>query len=105
MERGTGGRPQVVVEEKAAEAKMVGARVPVGARAPSQELHRVVVLVVVLAEEAVAQVEDSQASEVEMMMTTMMTLTNVGRQEMGVNHQGRPWLVKSHASKAQLTPS
>ena len=29
-----GGRPQVVVEEKAAEAKMVGARVPVGVRGP-----------------------------------------------------------------------
>ena len=76
MERGTGGRPQVVVEAKAAEAKMVGARVPVGARAPSQELRRavVVVLVVALAEEAVAQVEDSQASEVKT-MTMMMTLT------------------------------
>ena len=93
----------MVVEEKAAEAKMVGARVPVGARAPSQELHRVVVLVVVLAEEAVAQVEDSQASEVETMMM-MMTLTNVGRREMGVNHQSHPWLIESHASKAQLTP-
>ena len=42
MERGTGGRPQVVVEAKAAEAKMVGARVAVGVRAPSQELCRVV---------------------------------------------------------------
>ena len=94
----------MVVEEKAAEAKMVGARVAVGVWAPSQELRRVVVvvLVVVLAEEAVAQVEDSQASEVKM-TTMMMTLTNAGRQEMGVDRQGHPWLIKSHASKARLT--
>ena len=93
----------MVVEEKAAEAKMVGARVPVGVRAPSQELYRAVVLVVVLVEEAVAQVEDSQASEVKT-TTIMMTLTNAGRREMGVDHRGSQWLIKSHASKAQLTP-
>ena len=95
----------MVVEAKAAEAKMVGVRVPVGARAPSQELCRVVVvvLVVVLAEDAVAQVEDSQASKVETTMM-MMTLTNAGRREMGVDQRGCPWLIKSHASKAQLTP-
>ena len=95
----------MVVEAKVAEAKMVGTRVPVGAQAPSQELCRavVVVLVVVLVEEAVAQVEDSQASEVEM-MTMMMTLTNAGRWEMGVDQRGHQWLVKSQASKAQLTP-
>ena len=76
----------MVVEAKVAEAKMVGTRVPVGAQAPSQELCRavVVVLVVVLVEEAVAQVEDSQASEVET-MTMMVTLTNAGRREMGVD--------------------
>ena len=96
----------MVVEEKAAEAKMVGAWVPVGARAPSQELYRavVLVLVVVLAEEAVAQVEDSQASEVET-MTMMMTLTNAGRQEMGVDQRGRPWLVKSHEARHSLPPN
>ena len=93
----------MVVETKVAEAKMVGARLAVGVRAPSQELRRVVVLVVVLAEEAVAQVQDSQANEVEMTMM-MMTPTNAGRWEMGVDHRGRPWLTKNHAGKAQLTP-
>jgi len=92
------------VEEKVAEAKMVDARVPVGAWAPSQELRRAVVLVVVLVEEAVALVEDSRASEVETTMTMMMTLTSTGRQGVKADHRGRQWLVKSHASQAQLTP-
>ena len=69
------------------EDKVVDAGVAVGAQAPSQELCRavVVVLVVVLAEEAVALVEDSWASEVKTMMM-MMTLTSTGRWEMRVNH-------------------
>ena len=76
-----GGRPQVVVEAKVVEAEVVDARVVMGARAPSQDLHRAVVVVLVeaLVEEAVALVEDSRASEVEMMMTMMMTLTSTGR--------------------------
>ena len=44
-------------------------------------------------------------SEVETTMAMVMTLTNVGRREVGVDQQGHLWLVKSHASKAQLTPS
>ena len=100
-----GGRPQVVVEAKAVEAERVDARVAAGARTPSQDLRRavVVVLVVVLAEEAMALVEDSQASEVET-MAMMMTLTSAGRRGMMVDHRGSLWLIKSHAGQAQLTP-
>ena len=96
-----GGRPQVGVKAKAVEAKVVDAKAVMGAWAPSQELHRVVV---VLVEEAVALVEDSWASEVEKTMTMMMTLTSAGRQGVKANHQGRLWLVRSHTSQAQLTP-
>ena len=51
----------MVVEAKAMEAEVVDARVAMGVRAPSRDLCRavVVVLVVVLVEEAVALVEDS----------------------------------------------
>ena len=78
----------MVVEAKAVEAEEVDARVAMGARTPSQDLHRAVVvaLVVVWVEEAVALVEDSRASEVEMTTTMMMTLTSAGRREMGVKH-------------------
>ena len=88
------------------ETEAVDARVVMGARAPSQDLCRamVVVLVVVLVEEAVALVEDSRASEVETTTMTMMTLTSAGRQGVKVDHRGRQWLIKSHASQAQLTP-
>ena len=94
-----------MVEAKAVEAEVVDARVAMGARTPSQDLRgaEVVVMVVVLVEEAVALVEDSQASEVET-MTMMMTLTSTGRWGVKVDHRGRQWLVKSHASQAQLTP-
>ena len=50
-------------------------------------------------------VEDSRASEVEMMTTMMMTLTSTGRRGMKADHRGSPWLIKSHASRAQLTPA
>ena len=102
-----GGRPQVVVEAKAVEAEVVDARVAMGAQTPSQDLRRVVVvvLVVVLVEEAVVLVEDSWASEVKTTTTMMMTLTSAGRWGMKADHQGSLWLVKSHASQAQLTPS
>ena len=70
------------VEAKAVEAEVVDTRVAMGAWTPSQDLRRaeVVVMVVVLVEEAAALVEDSWASEVETMMTMMMTLTSAGRQ-------------------------
>ena len=71
------------VEAKAVEAKVVDTRVVVGARAPSQEPHRVVV---VLEEEAVALVEDSWASEVKTTMMMMMTLTSAGRQGVKADH-------------------
>ena len=95
----------MVVEAKVVEAKRVDTRVAAGARTPSQDLCRavVVVLVVVLAEEAMALVEDSRASEVKM-TAMMMTLTSAGRWGMRVDHRGSPWLVKSHAGQAQLTP-
>ena len=69
------------MEAKVVEAEVVDARVAMGARAPSQDLCRavVVVLVVVLVEEAVALVEDSQASKVMTMTMMMMTLTSTGR--------------------------
>ena len=81
----------MVVEAKAMEAEVVDARVAIGAWAPSQDLHRavVVVLVVVLVEEAVALVEDSWASEVETTTTMMMTLTSTGRQGVKADHRGR----------------
>ena len=60
-------------------------------------------MVVVLVEAAVALVKDSRASEVET-VTMMMTLTSAGRRRVKADHQGRQWLVKSHASQAQLTP-
>ena len=90
MEQGMGGRPHVVVEAKVVEAEVVDTRVVIGARAPSQDLRRavVVVLVEVLVEEAVALVEDSRASEVETTMTMMMTLTSVGRTGVKVDHRG-----------------
>ena len=93
------------VEAKAVEAEVVDARVAMGALTPSQDLRRaeVVMMVVVLVEEAVALVEDSRASEVETTMM-MMTLTSAGRRGMMADHRGRPWLVKSHADQAQLTP-
>ena len=99
-------RPQVAVEAKAVEAEVVDTRVAMGARTPSQDLRRaeVVVMVVVLVEEAVALVEDSRASEVKTMTTMMMTLTSTGRRGMTADHRGQQWLVKSHASQAQLTP-
>ena len=76
-----------MVEAKAVEANWVDARVAVGVQTPSQELHRavVVVLVVVLAEEAMALVEDSRASEVKT-TAMMMTLTSTGRRGMRVDH-------------------
>ena len=51
----------MVVEAKAVEAEVVDARVAMGVQIPSQDLCRavVVVLKVVLAEEAMALVEDS----------------------------------------------
>ena len=106
MERDTGGRPQVVVGAKAMEAEVVDARAAMGVQAPSWDLHRAVVVVpvVVLVEEAVALVENSRASEVEMTMTMMMTLTSAGRWGMEVDHQGRPWPIKSHARWAWVTP-
>ena len=91
MEQGTERRPWVVVEARAVEAKAVEAEVVdawevMGARTPSQDLHRVeVVVMVVVLEEAAALVEDSWASEVEM-MTMMMTLTSAGRQGRKVDH-------------------
>ena len=93
------------VEAKAVEAEVVDTRVAMGVRTCSQDLCRavVVMMVVVLVEEAVALVEDSQASEVEM-TTMMMTLTSAGRQGMTADHRDRPLLVKSHAGQAQLTP-
>ena len=105
MEQDMGGRPQVVVGAKVMEAEVVDARAAMGVQAPSQDLHRAVVVVpvVVLVEEAVALVEDSQASEV-VMTTMMMTLTSAGRQRVKVGHRGQQWLVKSHTSQAQLTP-
>ena len=95
-----------MVEARVVEAEVVDARVAMGARAPSQDLRRAVVvgLVVVLVEEAVALVEDSRASKVETTTTMMMTLTSAGRQGVKADHRDRQWLVKSHASQAQLTP-
>ena len=80
----------MVVEAKVREAEVVDARVAMGARAPSQDLHRVVVvvLVVVFVEEAVALVEDSRASEVETMTTMMMTLTSAGRRGVKADCRG-----------------
>ena len=93
------------VEAKAVEAEVVDTRVVMGVRTPSQDLcgAEVVVMVVMLVEEAVALVEDSRASEVKT-TTMMMTLTSAGRRGMMADHQGRPWLIKSHAEQAQLTP-
>ena len=51
-----------------------------------------------------ALVEDSRASEVMTTMTMMMTLTSAGRRGVKADHRGRQWLVRSHASQAQLTP-
>ena len=94
------------VEAKAVEAEVVDARVAMGVWTPRQDLRRavVVMMVVVLVEQAVALVEDSWASEVEMTTMMMMTLTSAGRWGMKADHRGRPWLVKSHADQAQLTP-
>ena len=93
------------MEAKAVEAEVVDARVAMGARTPSQDLcgAEVVVMVVVLVDEAVALVEDSRASEVKM-TTMMMTLTSAGRRGMMEDHRGRLWLIKSHADQEQLTP-
>ena len=101
-----GGRPQVVVEAKVVEAEVVGCKGGDGSVDPKPDLRRavVVVLVVVLVEEAVALVEDSRASKVEMTTTMMMTLTSAGRRGMKADHRGSPWLIKSHAGQAQLTP-
>ena len=96
--KNTGGKPLAMGrgKAKAVEAKVVDT---MGARAPSQDLCRAVV---VLVEEAVVLVGDSQESEVE--MTMMMTLTSAGRWGMKADHRGHLWLVRSNASQAQLTP-
>ena len=39
-----------------------------------------------------------------MMMMMKRTLTNAGRQEMGMHHQTRWWLARSHARRVQVTP-
>ena len=38
------------------------------------------------------------------MTTMMMTLTSAGRWGVKADHRGQQWLVKNHASQAQLTP-
>ena len=75
------------MEAKAVEAEVVDAQVAMGAQTPSQDLHgvEVVMMVVVLVEEAVALVEDSRASKVETTMM-MMTLTSTGRRGMTADH-------------------
>ena len=85
------------VEAKAVEAEVVDTRVVMGVRTPSQDLHGAEVVVMV------ALVEDSRASEVET-TTMMMTLTSAGRRGVKADHQGQQWLVRNHASQAQLTP-
>ena len=62
--------------------------------------------VVVTAPVQVAEVWADREVESEPGMTMMMkmTLTNAGRQGVGMHHQSQWWLARSHARRAQVTP-
>ena len=61
---------------------------------------------VVTAPVQVAEVRADREVESEpgMMMMMKMTLTNAGRQGVGMHHQSQWWLARSHARRAQVTP-
>ena len=110
MEQDLAGRPQVVVAK--AEAKAVVVRVE--ARAPPQELPKVLAELVAQVElvaqaelvarvELVAQVGSEQANVVEMMTTMTMTPTNAGKQGIMGSRPDNQWPVNNPENRVWST--
>ena len=75
---------------------------PKQSRRRPQAVHVVVMAPVQVAE--VRADQEVKSGPGMMMMMMKRTLTNAGRQEMGMHHQTRWWLARSHARRVQVTP-